>query len=204
MVVVAKAFLQHLEIKVLIIAEVGQFSPKTYRRYVDDSHARFDSIQNHDKFLELFNKQDPAIKYTSEKENHKKELNFLGTTIKNTNNSYYDFKILRKSAITNIHLKPTSNVNSKIIIFILMYLIGVFKGFVSLPIKICSMKYLSDEIQFLINMFVENGHDKSKFETNAKNYIQKRDNHSDINENQIEANKYLIKLPWLPRLGPKL
>ena len=53
-------------------------------------------------------------------------------------------------------------------------------------------------------MFVENGHDKSKLETNAKNYIQKRDNHSDINENQIETNKYLIKLPWLPRLGPKL
>ena len=60
MVVVAKAFLQHLEIKALNIAEVGQFSPKTYRRYVDDSHARFNSIQNHDKFLELFNKQNPA------------------------------------------------------------------------------------------------------------------------------------------------
>ena len=71
MVVVAEAFLQHLETKALIIDEVSQFSPKTYRRYVDDSHARFNSIQNHDKFLELLNKQDPAIKYTSEKENHK-------------------------------------------------------------------------------------------------------------------------------------
>ena len=75
MVVVAEAFLQHLETKSLIIAEIGQFSPKTYRRYVDDSHARFDSIQNHDKFLELLNNQDSAIKYTSEKENCKKELN---------------------------------------------------------------------------------------------------------------------------------
>ena len=88
MVVVAEAFLQHLDKKALIIAEVGQFSPKTYRRYVDDSHARFDSIQNHNKFLELLNKQDPAIRYISEKENHEKELNFLDITMTNTNNSY--------------------------------------------------------------------------------------------------------------------
>ena len=67
MIVVAEAFLQHFETKALIIAEVGRFSPKTYRRYVDNSHARFDSIQNHDKFLGLLNKQDPALKYTSEK-----------------------------------------------------------------------------------------------------------------------------------------
>ena len=53
-------------------------------------------------------------------------------------------------------------------------------------------------------MFVENGHDKSKLETIAKNHVQKRDNHSNINENQIETNKCFIKLPWLPRLGPKL
>ena len=42
-------------------------------------------------------------------------------------------------------------------------------------------------------MFVENGHDKSKLETIAN-----------INENQIETNKHLIKLTWLPRLRPKL
>ncbi|XP_065667720.1 uncharacterized protein LOC136088011 [Hydra vulgaris] len=169
MVVVAEAFLQHLETKALIIAEIGHFSQKTYRRYVDDSHARFDSIQNHDKFLKLLNEQDPAIKYTSEKENNKKELNFLDITVTNTNNSYYNFKIHRKSAITNIQIKPTSNVNPKIVM-------GVFKGFVSRAVKICSKKYLNNEIQFLVNMFAENGHDRLKLETTAKNYIQKRIN----------------------------
>ncbi|XP_065642453.1 uncharacterized protein LOC136074080 [Hydra vulgaris] len=145
-------FLQHLEAKALIIAEVGQFSPKTYRRYVDDSHARFDSIQNHDKFLELLNEQDPAIKYTSEKENNKKELNFLDITVTNTNNSYNNFKIHRKSAITNIQIKPTSNVNPKIVM-------GVFK---------------------------------------------EKTNLSKINYNKTETFKYTVKLPWLPRIGPKL
>ena len=42
-------------------------------------------------------------------------------------------------------------------------------------------------------MFVENGYDKSKLEAIAKNYIQKRDNHSNVNENQIETNNYIIK-----------
>ena len=77
MVIVAEAFIQHLEKKALIIAEVGQFSPKTYRRSVDDSHASIDLIQNHDKFLELLNKQDPAIKYQSEKKNSEKRVKLL-------------------------------------------------------------------------------------------------------------------------------
>ena len=92
--------------------------------------------------------------------------NFLDITVTNTNNSYYDFKIHRMSATTNIHIKLTSNVNPKIVI-------GAFKGFVSRAIKSFSKKYLSDEIQFLINMFVENGQDQSKLETIAKNYFQK-------------------------------
>ena len=71
-------------------------------------------------------------------------------------------------------LQPKSNFNPKIVK-------GVFKGFVSRAIKICSTKYLCDEIHFLINMFFEIGHDKSKLETIAKNYVQKRDNHSIIN-----------------------
>ncbi|XP_065645218.1 uncharacterized protein LOC136075711 [Hydra vulgaris] len=140
---------------------------------------------------------DPAIKYTSEKENNKKKLNFLDITVTNTNNSYYNFKIHRKSAITNIQIKPTSNVNPKIVM-------GVFKGFLSRAVKICSKKYLDDEIQFLINMFAENGHDRLKLETTAKNYIQKRINLSKINYNKTETFKYTVKLPWLPRIGPKL
>ncbi|XP_065680493.1 ankyrin-1-like [Hydra vulgaris] len=42
MVVVAEAFLQHLETKTLRVAEINLFSPKSFKCYVDDSHARFD------------------------------------------------------------------------------------------------------------------------------------------------------------------
>ena len=81
-------------------------APITYRRYVDDSHARFHQPQQEDQFLEILNKQNKAIQYTIEKEDDKKSLNFLDLTIINTTSGNYDFKIFRKDAITNVQVKP--------------------------------------------------------------------------------------------------
>ncbi|XP_065640445.1 uncharacterized protein LOC136073034 [Hydra vulgaris] len=197
MVVVAEAFLQHLETKTLRVAEINLFSPKSFKRYVDDSHARFDSLEKHDKFLELLNQQDPAIQYTSEIENERKELNFLDITIINTNNFHYDFKIHRKPAITNIQIKPNSNINPAITS-------GVFKGFISRASKICSPKYLQDKIQFIINMFVENGHKKSELELITKNYLKIKNNPVGVVADQTKNGNITIKLPWIPRIGSKL
>ncbi|XP_065681541.1 uncharacterized protein LOC136095190 [Hydra vulgaris] len=197
MVVVAEAFLQHLETKTLRVAEINLFSPKSFKRYVDDSHARFDSLEKHDKFLELLNQQDPAIQYTSEIENERKELNFLDITIINTNNFHYDFKIHRKPAITNIQIKPNSNINPAITS-------GVFKGFISRVSKICSSKYLQDEIQLIINMFVENGHKKSELELITKNYLKIKNNPVGLAADQTKNSNITIKLPWIPRIGSKL
>ena len=61
-------------------------SPKTFKHYVDDSHARFENKQKSLQFLEILNKQDPSIQYTIEFENNQKQLNFLDITI--TNNGY--------------------------------------------------------------------------------------------------------------------
>ena len=41
------------------------------KRFVDDNHERFQEWFNTDKFLEILNKQDPAVKYTAEFEDHK-------------------------------------------------------------------------------------------------------------------------------------
>ena len=43
-----------------------------FRRYVDDSHARFTSKYHANTFKEILNKQDPAIQYTIEYENENK------------------------------------------------------------------------------------------------------------------------------------
>ena len=81
-------------------------------RFVDDSHTRFQERSHADKFLKIWNKQDPAIKYTVEFEDHKYSLNSLDINI--TNNSIdkkYKFKVHWKNAITNMHIKPNSCVD---------------------------------------------------------------------------------------------
>ena len=57
-----------------------------FRCFVDDSHARFQDRPHVKIFLEILNKQDPAIKDTVEFENHKYSLNFLDININNTTN----------------------------------------------------------------------------------------------------------------------
>ncbi|XP_065667904.1 uncharacterized protein LOC136088156 [Hydra vulgaris] len=165
MVVMAEAFLQNIERKALNIASVYTSEPKTYKRYVDDCHARFASIKQQQMFLNILNEQHPAIKYTVELENDLKQLNFLDINITNTGSGAYEFQIHRKEAITNVQLKPNSNINPNIII-------SVFKGFLCRAKKICSKKHLKKEIDFLIDIFVENGHDKNILNNITKNYLK--------------------------------
>ena len=59
-----------------------KIASKTFRRFVDESHARFQERSHHaNKFFEILNKQDPAIRYTVEFEDHKHALNFLNISI---------------------------------------------------------------------------------------------------------------------------
>ncbi|XP_065672075.1 uncharacterized protein LOC136089904 [Hydra vulgaris] len=107
----AEAILQNIEKKALNIAFVNSFQPITYKRYVDDTHARFDSKEKQELFLKTLNEQNPSIKYTVELENGKKQLNFLDISITKSMNGFYEFQIHRKDAITNVQIKPNSNIN---------------------------------------------------------------------------------------------
>ena len=133
-----------------------QIQLKTFIQYVDDSHARFTSKHHANTFQEVLNKQDPAIKYTIEYENKNKSLNFVDINITNTINNKYEFKAHRKKAITNIHIKPTSCIDPNIVK-------SVFKGFLHRAHSICSEKHIKEEEKVLIDIFVENGHNKQLF-----------------------------------------
>ena len=69
MVVLSESNLQHLERKAIAEALSIQIQPKTFKRYVDDSHGRFSSKHQANTFQEILKKQDPAIQYTKEYEN---------------------------------------------------------------------------------------------------------------------------------------
>ena len=80
-VVLSECYLQRLEEKSIALSFALNISPKTFKRYVDDSHARFENKQKSLQFLEILNKQDSSIQYTIEFENNQKQLNFLDITI---------------------------------------------------------------------------------------------------------------------------
>ena len=81
---------------------------------------------------------------------------------------------------------------------------GVFKGFLSHVLHISSENYLAQEIEFLINNFAENRHSIIVLEKVTKEYMN---NTASIKEKvNIETikNDKIVKLPWVPKLGPKL
>ena len=115
MVVLSGCYFQKIEYKAIMEALNYKIVPKTFRRFVDDSHAHFQERSHAIKFLEILNKQDPAIKYTVEFEDHKHSLNFPDININNnTINKIYEFKVHRKDATTDIHIKPKPEVSLKV------------------------------------------------------------------------------------------
>ena len=105
------------------------------------------------QFLEILNKQDSSIQYTTEFQNNQMQLNFLYTNITNNGTNSYEFKILKKLAITNAQIKPFSNMTPNISI-------AVFTGFLSRAYKICSKSSIAKKFQFFIEVFTKNGYEK--------------------------------------------
>ena len=131
MIVLSESYIQRLEEKSIALSFALNISPKTFKRYVDHSHARFENKQKSLQFFEILNKQDSSIQYTIEFDNNQKQLNFLDITTKNGT----DFKIFRKPAITNVQIKSNSNMAPSVSV-------SVFKRFSSRAYKIsfCNSK----------------------------------------------------------------
>ncbi|XP_065640437.1 uncharacterized protein LOC136073030 [Hydra vulgaris] len=104
MVVMAESFLQHCEEKALIQAQylTPLICVKSFKRYVDDIHSRFNNEAESERFLDLLNNQHTSIKYTNEKESDSHTINFLDLSITNNKSGTYLFNIYRKDAITNV------------------------------------------------------------------------------------------------------
>ena len=81
---------------------------------------------------------------------------------------------------------------------------GVFNGFLSRALHICSENYLAQKIDQLINVFAENGHSTTVLEKVTKKYMNNiTSNKEKVNIETIKNDK-IVKLPWVPNLGPKL
>ena len=202
MVVIAEAFLQYIERKAInkALRAKPSLAPITYKRYVDDSHCRFPSFDIADKFLDILNQEEPKIQFTIEYENEQKEMNFLDVTIKNTGEGNFIFKVYRKDAITNVQIQPSSAVPKSI-------KDGVFKGFLSRAYSICSPQYIQEEIDFLKNVFIENGYDEAHLNNITSSYVPPSQRQPIAEVSEDEGNNELplhASLPWVPGVSEKL
>ena len=80
----------------------------------------------------------------------------------------------------------------------------VFKGFLSRAYKICTEKYFQSEIDFLIDIFTENGHNRNAPSNIATEYLRNINKPKRNDQNNTKNTENIIKLPWVPILGPKL
>ena len=118
----------------------------------------------------------------------------------NRGTANYEFKVFRKKDITNIMIKPFSSVNPSLST-------GIFKGFVTRAMCICSPQYLQAELDFLINVFIENGHNVNKLESSvatmqaAKATMESANDSSSASE---PTHTTVVRLPWMPCVGPRL
>ena len=204
MVVIAEGYLQVLEKQAIDNALSHGCCPKTYRRYVDDSHARFNSSEEAETFRTILNQQDESIQYTVESQDSSSQLSFLDITVMNNGVGNYDFKVFRKEAITNVMQKPSSSVNPELVN-------GIFKGFVTRAIRICSPEFLQSEIDFLINVFTENGHDGDQLKSIATTMTTATEvptTSDDSTTPQVPAAEAptdpVMRLPWIPRISPRI
>ena len=119
--------------------------------------------------------------------------------IKHNGNGKYEFDVFRKQAITNVQVKPSSSHDPRI-------LKGIFKGFVYRAFTICSESYIDQELNFLLNVFIENGYDeellkslieevKSKFNPETRQSSTTNDTNNTVQT---------ITLPWIPSISEKL
>ena len=87
-VTLSKSYVQNLEQKAIAEASTLKLALKTYRQYVDDTHARLKPNEQSREFQKILVKQDKQIKFTIEDDHEEKCLNFLDIKIKNFNGRY--------------------------------------------------------------------------------------------------------------------
>ena len=74
---------------------------------------------------------------------------------------------------------------------------SIFKGFVARATKICSEKYLKAEIEYLTDIFCENGHERKTLQK-ITNKSEKKTRSTNNNNNSTDK-KQTITLPWMPK-----
>ena len=69
--------------------------------------------------------------------------------------------------------------------------------------QFCSEKSLRAKIQYLTDIFCENGHDRKALQKIINNF-EKKTHSTNNNNNNNTKKKQTITFPWIPKIGPKI
>ena len=108
----------------------------------------------------------------------------------------YVFKVYKKNAITNVQLKSNSGHDPKI-------LRGIFTGFLHHALTVCSQQHQQEEIDFLVQNFVDNGYQKHELIRILNEFQRKRSNPPPTPSENTDPTQIAV-LHWVPGLSPKL
>ena len=114
------------------------------------------------------------------------------STYKHHQQRQYTFKVYRKNAIINVQIKPNSGHDPKI-------LRGIFTGFLQHALSFCSQQYQQEEIDFLVQKFVDNGYQKHKLI--LTNFNKRKATCQPTPSENTDPTQTVV-LPWVPGLSP--
>ena len=97
---------------------------------------------------------------------------------------------------TNVQIKPHSCIPPDTTT-------SKFKGFLARATKIFSEKYLREEIEYLTDIFWENGHDTKTLQKIINSFEKKTRGTNNNNNNNNTNKKQTVTTPWVPEIGPK-
>ena len=159
--------------------------------YVDDSVLKCKKDKA-TKILDHINGIEPdCIKFTKEEEENDK-LSVLDLELNvNREKEKVEFNVHYKKTNTNIMIKKKSNHTEQV-------KQGVIKGFTDRARAYCDPKYLSTEMENIIDVFVDNGYSKEE----VKKIISK-DAKNEMKDKELEHSRGIVTMPNIPNLTPK-
>ena len=80
---------------------------------------------------------------------------------------------------------------------------SIFKGFLAKATKICSEEYLRSEIEYLTDIFCENGLDRKTLQK-IINSFEKKTRNTNNNNNNNTNKKQTITFPWVPKIKKEI
>ena len=182
MVTISQIWMIHTMESALHTAETQQKPfPRLLQIYMDDCwgviktspprHPGLRSATNYvdpaESFNDILNSIHPRVKFTREPEENN-SIAFLDVHVTRNDDGSLSTKIYRKPTNTNVLIKPHSNHDPAIHP-------ASFKGEICRATRLCSTpEQVSREIEFALDVYEDNGHDRKKLKEIAASYTPKQ------------------------------